>query len=80
MAIVEPFQAEVFRVRGRVNLQVSMPAFIDLESRIPQDHPLRKIKHIADAALADLSPLFDAMYIDDGRPSISPGRVLMLRC
>jgi transposase len=52
-----------------------MLAFIDLESRVPLDHPLRTIKNIADAVLRELSPLFDAMYAEDGRPSILPERL-----
>jgi transposase len=62
--------------RGRRNPQVSMLAFIDLEERVPVDHPIRAIKRMADGALAELSPLFDAMYADTGRPSIPPERLL----
>lgn len=46
------------------------------ESMVPKDHPLRPIKDMADAALADLSPLFDANYSLFGRPSIPPERPL----
>ena len=53
-----------------------MLAFIDLEERVPVDHPLRTIKHLADAALAELSPLFDQMYAEIGRPSLPPERLL----
>ena len=55
-----------------------MLAFIDPESRIPANHPLRTIKHLADPALAELSPQFDALYAADrtGRPSIPPERLL----
>jgi transposase len=53
-----------------------MLAFIDLESRIPLDHPLRTIRHIVEAALGELSPLSDAMYVDDGGQSIRPERLL----
>jgi hypothetical protein len=49
-------------MRGRQDPQVSMLAFIDIESRIPLDHPLRTIKYMADGTLAELSPLFDEMY------------------
>jgi transposase len=63
-------------MRGRQDSQVSMLAFIDLETRIPLDHPLRTIRSLADAALADLSPLFDARYAELGRPSIPPERLL----
>ena len=53
-----------------------MLAFIDLESRIPPDHPLRAIKALADQALTRLSFEFDLMYADVGRPSIPPERLL----
>jgi transposase len=55
-----------------------MLAFIDPESRLPANHPLRTIKQLADAALAELSPQFDKLYAADGkgRPSIPPERLL----
>ena len=63
-------------MRGRQDPQVSMLAFVDLESRVPLDHPIRTIKRLADAALAGLSPLFDELYAETGRPSIPPERLL----
>ena len=63
-------------VRGRRDPQVTMLAFVDLEARIPADHPLRTIKTVADQALAQLSTEFDAMYAEAGRPSIPPERLL----
>lgn len=62
--------------RGRQQSQVTMLAIVNLEERVPADHPLRTIKRLADAALAELSPLFDEMYARDGRPSIPPERLL----
>jgi len=59
-------------MRGRREPQATMLAFVDLDERVPHDHPLRVIKHFADAALAELSPVFDAMYAAGGRPSIPP--------
>ena len=53
-----------------------MLGFIDLESRVPPEHPLRTIKALADQALAALSPEFDRMYAEAGRPSIPPERLL----
>jgi transposase len=69
---------EVAAVRGRAKKQASMLAFIDPETLIPTDHPLRTIKRFADAALLELSPLFDEMYAADGqgRASIPPERLL----
>ena len=62
-------------MRGRREPQVSMLAFVDLESRVPLDHPLRTIRRFADEALATLSPLFEAMYADSGRP-VYPARAV----
>ena len=46
------------------------------DSFIPDDHPIRRIKPIVDAALRRLSPLFDTMYSTEGRPSIPPEHLL----
>jgi len=63
-------------VRGRQDPQVSMLAFLDPESRVPIHHPLRAVRVLVDLALAELSPQFDRMYADIGRPSIPPERLL----
>jgi transposase len=63
-------------MRGRQDPQASMLALIDIESRVPLDHPLRTIKYMAEEALADVSPVFDDMYAEIGRPSIPPERLL----
>jgi len=63
-------------MRGRRNPQITMLAFIDLEERVPLDHPLRTVRRLADEALADLSAMFDTMYAEGGRPSIPPERLL----
>ena len=39
---------------------------------MPKDHPLRRIKAVADAALARLSPVFDRMYAKVGRALAPP--------
>jgi transposase len=62
--------------RGQQGFQVSMLAMVDLNERVPQDHPIRTIKRFADTALAELSPTFDKMYAAGGRPSIPPERLL----
>lgn len=63
-------------MRGRRHPPITMLAFIDLEERVPTAHPLRTIKRLADGALAELSPAFDSMYAEAGRPSIPPERLL----
>src|SRR3954465_12830564 len=64
------------RMRGRRNPQVTMLAFVDLEERVPVQHPLRRIKRLADSALDALSPQLEALYREGGRPSIPPERLL----
>jgi transposase len=50
---------------------------LNLEQRVPQDHPLRRInKQLAETVLRGLSPSFDRMYSATGRPSIPPERLL----
>lgn len=63
-------------MRGKRRAQPLMLAFVDLEERVPAQHPLRTVKQLADGALAALSPEFDRMYAQMGRPSIPPERLL----
>ena len=63
-------------MRGTDDKQSSMFSVVSPERRIPADHPLRRIKAMADEILAGLSPTFDAMYSSVGRPSIPPERLL----
>jgi transposase len=63
-------------VRGHDDKQATMFSVISPERRIPEDHPLRAVKRMADEILVGLSPTFDAMYSAVGRPSIPPERLL----
>lgn len=63
-------------MRGFSDSQPMMIAYISLEKRVPKDHPIRKIKAMADQELKALSRVFDKMYSQTGRPSIPPERVL----
>lgn len=47
-----------------------------VEERIPSGHPIRRIKALADRALARLSDVFTTMYAEVGRPSVPPERLL----
>src|SRR5215813_1631368 len=63
-------------MRGEERRQRSMLMVVDVEQRIPQDHPLRRIKQVTERVLKNLSPIFDQMYSSVGRPSIPPERLL----
>ena len=51
-------------------------SYVSCEARVPKDHPLRPIRQIVDKALAALSPEFEKLYAQLGRPSIPPERLL----
>jgi transposase len=64
-------------MRGSDERTGSLFSYVDLESRVRRDHPLRPIREIANAALAVLSEDFAALYPPKlGRPSIPPERLL----
>ena len=53
-----------------------MFSYVSPEERVPADHPLRAIRQMTDAVFARLSPRFDRLYSDIGRPSIPPEKLL----
>jgi len=63
-------------MRGSAPRTDSLFSYLSPAQRVPKDHPLRSVRQIADAALAELSPRFSAMYATTGRPSIPPEHLL----
>ena len=63
-------------MRGSGDPQEVMLAVVNLEERVPKDHPLRAIKAVADEVLGRLSGEFDRMYSEVGRASVPPERLL----
>lgn len=63
-------------MRGADVTQSAMFGYRTLEERIPQQHPLRKLRALVDGLLATLPAEFEAMYSASGRPSIPPERRL----
>jgi transposase len=49
---------------------------VDLEERVPKNHPLRLIRRIVNDVLAALDREFAELYAAEGRPSIAPERLL----
>ena len=66
-------------MRGKPHAQPDFLTVINLNQCVPADHPLRAIKSRVDAVLKKLSPLFDALYAEDGRSSIPPEQLLKAR-
>jgi transposase len=63
-------------MRGKADTQVTMLTLITADQLVPEDHPIRQIKPIVDKALVELSPTFNRMYSETGRPSIPPEHLL----
>src|SRR6201996_8512879 len=63
-------------MRGTDHDQGAMYSYLSPEERVRKDHPLRAIRELTDEILKRMSPLFDAMYADGGRPSIAPEKLL----
>jgi transposase len=63
-------------MRGKDEKSGSLFSYVDLEDRIPVKHPLRKIRRVVNDALASLDAEFEALYVDFGRPSIAPERLI----
>ena len=63
-------------MRGADHQQSGMFSYISAERRVPEDHPLRAIRAMVDAALRNMGPQFDVVYAKVGRPSIAPEKLL----
>jgi transposase len=63
-------------MRGKDRQRGHLGGYVNPEARVPQDHPLRQIRPLVDAALTRLSPRFDELYSPIGRPSIPPEYLL----
>ena len=63
-------------MRGEDRGSGGLFSYVDLEARVPADHPLRSIRALVDDALGALSGAFEALYWHLGRPSIPPERLL----
>jgi transposase len=63
-------------MRGADERSGAMFSYVSLEERVPADHPLRAVRRITDRALERLSPRFGTLYVNFGRPSTPPEKLL----
>ncbi len=63
-------------MRGRDEQQGQLISYVNLEERVPTDHPLRKIRGLVDGVLGEMNEQFGNLYARRGRPSIPPERLL----
>src|ERR1700677_1698336 len=63
-------------MRGKDTQQSAMFSYVSPEERVSANHPLRPIRSMVDVVLNGLSRSFGQLYIDWGRPSIAPEKLL----
>jgi transposase len=63
-------------MRGVDQRRDTLFSYVRPESRIPEAHPLRLIRRVADEALKALDAQFAELYSENGRPSIPPEQLL----
>jgi len=63
-------------MRGGDEQAGSLFSYIDIEDRVPAQHPLRLIRRIVNDVLGALDREFAKLYATTGRPSIPPERLL----
>jgi transposase len=63
-------------MRGGDERSGELFSYVDLEDRVPAQHPLRMIRCLVNEVLAALDGEFAQLYSGSGRPSIAPERLL----
>ena len=63
-------------MRGQIPSEPCFISLINVETMIPQSHPIRVIKKMCDEVLASLSRQLDGIYSAEGAPSIPPETLL----
>jgi transposase len=63
-------------MRGRHDPQGSVFFAINLERLVPESHPLREIRRMANEELKRMEPLFEKAYSKTGRPSVPPEQLI----
>jgi transposase len=63
-------------MRGSDTRTGELFSYVDLEKRVPANHPLRLVRGVVNDVLAALDGDFAKAYARDGRPSIPPERLL----
>ena len=56
-------------MRGTDQRSGSLFSYVDIEARVPKEHPLRGVRELVNRALSKLDKRFGELYSKDGRPS-----------
>lgn len=63
-------------MRGRKEDQEQLFSYVSLESYVPENHPLRRVRILVDRMLGEMDEELESLYADVGRPSIPPEQLL----
>jgi transposase len=59
-------------MRGSFRDQGGLFSYVSADSRVPKEHPLRRIRQL----VKELSPSLGRLYAREGRPSVPPEKLL----
>ena len=62
-------------MRGTDRRSGSLFSYVDMEARVPKEHPLRRIRELVNGSLLKLDTKFSKLYSNEG-PSVPPERLL----
>ena len=63
-------------MRDRFRDQGGLFSYLLPDKRVPEDHPLRRVRPLVREVLHELSPSLSRLYARKGRPSVAPERLL----
>ena len=63
-------------MRGRKTAQTNFVTLVNIEERIPRNHPIREVKRMIGDVFRRLDSHFEELYADKGRDSVPPERLL----
>jgi transposase len=63
-------------MRGNFEDQGKLFSYISPERRVPEEHPLRRVRRLVREILSSMEKDFRKLYSDTGRPSIPPEQLL----
>jgi transposase len=69
-------ELEGVELRGAFQDQGKLFSYVSPETRVPVDHPLRKIRELVRDVLKELNRSFSRLYAKQGRPSVPPEQLL----
>ena len=74
--VQSPRQIGGGKMRGRFRDQGGLFSYVSPETRVPPQHPLRRVRELVREVLMELSRSLGRLYASEGRPSVPPEQLL----